>query len=262
VGVVAEGQMVSGGLGMEERGYQALNGHGDFFRGRMVGGANPFAGGAVDSPASGGGEEFRGIAAFRRVVANAVEEHVTDDGDDGAFHVRGKLAGGRTVGGGGLGEGLGEEVADAEDDAGEGAGAAAFEDDTALVEQGVEAAGDDAFEQGELVGVMGVEGGAVDAGRVGDLLDGELVEVAGAEEGGEGLVEEQAGATDAGVGRLGRRGGLGHCRFQRDRGVQCRIGRGEGISGDGGRVGHGIQSTANAGNSWSNVDKRQMLCLS
>lgn len=189
---------------MEEGGDEALDGTGDLFGGRVVGGADPLAGGSVDGPAGGGGEEFGGVAAFGRVVANAVEEHVADYRDDGAFHVRRKLAGGGTVGGDGLGEGLGEEVADAEDDAGEGAGAAAFEDDATLVEQGVEAAGDDAFEQGKLVGVVGVEGGAVDAGGVGDLLDGKLVEVAGTEEGGEGLVEEKAGATDAGVGGFRR----------------------------------------------------------
>jgi hypothetical protein len=65
--------------------------------------------------------------------------------------------------------------------------------------EGVEAAGDHALEEGEFVGVVGVEGGAVDAGSVGDLLDGELVEVAGTEKLGEGVLEELAGAADARV---------------------------------------------------------------
>jgi hypothetical protein len=98
-----------------------------------------------------------------------------------------------------LGEGLGEEVADAEDDAGEGGATGAVEYDAALVEEGVEAAGDHALEEGEFVGIVGVEGGAVHAGGLGDLLDGELFEVAGAEELGEGLLEELAGAADARV---------------------------------------------------------------
>jgi len=140
------------------------------------------------------------------MVAEAFEEHAADYRDDGCLHVRGKLDGGGTAGGGGLGEGLGEEVADAEDDAGEGTAAGAVENDAALGEEGVEAAGDHTLEEGEFVGVVGVEGGAVDAGSVGDLLDGELVKVAGAEEGGEGLLEELAGAADAGVGGFGRRG--------------------------------------------------------
>ena len=63
----------------------------------------------------------------------------------------------------------------------------------------MEAAGNHALEERELVGVVGVEGGAVDAGGVGDLLDGELVEVAGAEESGQGLLEVLAGAADARV---------------------------------------------------------------
>ena len=188
---------------MEDGGNQALDDYGDFFGGGMVGGSDPFAGGAVDGPCGGGGEELWG--GWRRhwavggMVAEAVEEHAADYGDDGRFHVRGELGGGRAVGGGGLGEGMGEEVADAEDYAGEGAGAGAVEDDAAFVEEGVEAAGDHAFEESELVGVVGVEGGAVDAGGVGDLLDGQLVEVAGAEKGGESLLEELAGAADARV---------------------------------------------------------------
>ena len=120
------------------------------------------------------------------------------------------------MGGGDLGEGLGEEVADAEDDAGEGSAAGAVEYDAALGEEGMEAAGDHALQEGELVGVVGVEGGAVDAGGVGDLLDGELVEVAGAEELGEGLLQELAGAADAGVlGFLGSSGRVGVERRKR-----------------------------------------------
>jgi hypothetical protein len=133
------------------------------------------------------------------MIANAVEEHAADYGDDGCLHVGGHLAGGGAAGGGVLGEGLGEEVADAENDAREGVAAGAVEYDVALGEEGVEAAGHHALEERELVGVVGVESGAVDAGGVGDLLDGELVEVSAPEEGGEGLLEELAGAADAGV---------------------------------------------------------------
>jgi hypothetical protein len=96
-------------------------------------------------------------------------------------------------------EGLGEEVADAEDDGLDGAGAGAVECDAAEAEEGHEAAGDDAFEEGELIRVVGVEGGAVDAGGVGDFLDGEGVEVARLEEATEGLLEKLAGAADAGI---------------------------------------------------------------
>jgi len=134
------------------------------------------------------------------MVADAFEQHAADDGDDGRFHVRGHRVGGSGAGGSGeLAEGLGEEVADAEDDALEGIGTGAVEDDSALVEEGVEAAGDHALEESEFVGVVGVEGGAVEAGGVGDLVDGEFVEVAGVEELGEGLLEELAGAANAGV---------------------------------------------------------------
>ena len=137
--------------------------------------------------------------------AEAVEEHAADYVDDGRLHVRREVGGRGTGDGGRLGEGLGEEIADAEDDAGEGVAAGAVEDDAAAVEKGVEATGDHAFKQGELVRVMGVEGGAIDSGSVGDLVDGELVELAGVEEGGEGLLEKLAGATDARV--LGFAGG-------------------------------------------------------
>jgi hypothetical protein len=213
----------------------------------MVGGADPFAGGAVDGPSGGGGEEFGGGCRRDRavggVVAEAVEEHAADYGDDGRFHVRGELGCGRAVGGGGLGEGLGEEVADAEDHAGEGGGAGAVEDDAALVEEGVEAAGNHAFEEGELVRVVGVEGGAVDARRVGDLLDGELVEVAGAEEGGEGLLEELAGAADARVGGFnGQRRG-----FDGRRGLGRGFRGGDGVDGNGGGGCHGVEGTRDWG---------------
>ena len=191
---------------MEEGGYEALDGGGDGFGGGVVGGLDPLAGGTVDGPGGGGGEKLRRVATGWGMVAHAVEEHAADYGDDGCLHVRRHLVAGGAVGGGVLGEGLREEVADAEDDAGEGSAAGAVEYDIALGEEGVEAAGDHALEEGELVGVVGVEGGAVDAGRVGDLLDGQFVEVAGAEEIGEGLLEELAGAADAGVGGFGRRG--------------------------------------------------------
>jgi hypothetical protein len=62
---------------------------------------------------------------------------------------------------------------------------------------------------------VGVEGGAVDGGGVGDVLDGDLLEVFGLQERGQRLLEELAGAADAGVesltgGRIrgGCRGGL------------------------------------------------------
>ncbi len=97
--------------------------------------------------------------------------------------MRRQLTGGAAGGVGELAEGLGEEVADAEDDAVEGAAAGAVEDNAALVEEGMETAADDALEERELVGVVGVEGGAVDAGCIGDLLDGDFVELAGVEEG-------------------------------------------------------------------------------
>jgi len=192
-----------GGLRVEDGGYEALDGCGDLFGGWVVGGLDPLAGGAVDGPSGGGGQEFGGGCrrgwAIGGVVADAVEEHAPDDGDDGGLHVRGELASGGAVGEGVLSEGLGEEVADAEDDAGDGVGAGAVEYNAAPGEEGVEAAGDHALEEGEFVGVVGVEGGAVDAGSVGDLLDGELVEVAGTEKLGEGLLEELAGAADARV---------------------------------------------------------------
>ena len=188
-----------GGLRVEDGGYEALDGDGDGFGGGVVGGLDPLAGGAVDGPGGGRGEELRGVATGGGMVADAVEEHAPDDGDDGGLHVRGELASGGAVGEGVLSEGLGEEVADAEDDAGDGVGAGAVEYDAAPGEEGVEAAGDHALEEGEFVGVVGVEGGAVDAGSVGDLLDGELVEVAGTEKLGEGLLEELAGAADARV---------------------------------------------------------------
>jgi hypothetical protein len=188
---------------VEDREYQALDGCGDFFGGGAVWGAAPLFCGAVDGPTGGrgeklGGRRWRGWGGGR-MVADAVEQHAADDGDDGGFHVRRHLAGGAAGGICELAEGLGEEVADAEDDAGEGVGAGSVEDDAALVEEGVEAAGYHAFEEREFVGVVGVEGGAVEAGGVGDLLDGELVEVAGVEEVGEGLLEELAGAADARV---------------------------------------------------------------
>jgi hypothetical protein len=192
-----------GGLRVEDGGHQALDRGGYIFGGGTIGGLDPFAGGAVDGPAGGRGQELGGGCrrswACGGMVADPVEEHAADYGDDGGLHVRGHLAGGGAVGGGVLGEGLGEEVADAEDDAGEGVGAGAVEDDAALGEEGVEAAGDHALEERELVGIVSVEGGTVDAGGVGDLLDGELVEVAGAEESGEGLLEELSGAADARV---------------------------------------------------------------
>jgi FMN-dependent NADH-azoreductase len=108
-----------------------------------------------------------------------------------------------------LGEGLGKEIADAEDDGLEGGGAGAVEYDAALGEEGVEAGGDDAFEEGELVGVVGIEGCAVDAGGVGDFLHRELVEVVRVEQVGEGLLEEVAGAADAGIEGWGT-GRVGH----------------------------------------------------
>ena len=157
-------------------------------------------------------------------------------------------------------EGLGEEVADAEDDAGEGAGAGAVEDDAALGEQGVEAAGDHAFEEGELVGVVGVEGGAVDAGGVGDLLDGELVEVAGAEEVARACwrswrVRRMRGSVDSEGG--GRGSGVDSKGTEAASGLDSAGGAME--LGDGGGDGHGNQSTKNSSDC---VDKRQMLYLS
>lgn len=193
---------------MEERGDEALDGGGDLFGGGVVGGLDPFAGGAVDGPGGCRGEEFRrGWGWDRRgggMVADAVEEHAADYGYDGSFHVRGDLVAGSAGGVGELGEGLGEEVADAEDDAGEGVGAGSIEDYASLVEESVEAAGHHAFEQGEFVRVVGVKGGAVDSGGFGDFLDGELPEVSGVEEGGEGLLQELAGAADSRVGGLVR----------------------------------------------------------
>jgi len=190
------------GLGwVEDGGYEALDGRGDLFGGGMVGGLDPLAGGAVDGPASGGGQEFGGSCrrswARGGTLAEAVEEHAADYGDDRCLHVWGHLVDCAAGGVGELAEGLGEEVADAEDDSGQGAGTGTVEDYAAFGEEGVEAASDHALEQGEFVGVVGVEGGAVDAGCVGDFLDGELIEVSGAEKLGEGLLEEVAGAADA-----------------------------------------------------------------
>lgn len=220
---------------MEDGDYELLEGGSDGFGGGMVGGAEPLAGGAVDGPAGGGGEEFGRVIAGGGMLADAIEEHVADDGDDSRLHVRGEVGGGGAVDVG-LGDGLGEEVADAEDDAGDGGGAAAFEDDAALVEEGVEAGGDHALEEGELVGVVGVEGGAVDAGGIGDLLDGELVELAGLEELGESLLEELAGAADARVGG-----------FAEGRGFRGGFRGGGGIDGDGGRKCHGVEGTRDSG---------------
>jgi hypothetical protein len=187
----------------EDGGYEALDGYGDLFGGEVVGGLDPLAGSAVDGPTGGRGQEFGGGCrrswARGGMVAQAVEEHAANDCDDGGLHVRGHLVGSGAGSVCELGQGLGEEVADAEDDASEGIGTGAIEDDSAPGEEGVEAAGDHALEEGELVGVVGVEGGTVDAGGVGDLLDGELVEVAGAEEGGQGLLQKLAGAADARV---------------------------------------------------------------
>jgi hypothetical protein len=220
------------GGGAEEGGDEAEDGRGDLVGREAVRGVDPFPGGAVDSPAGGGGDEFGGVAAGGGMSLEAVEEHGADDGDDGGLHVRGHVILGIVRGGGaGEREGLGEEVADAEDDALDGGGAGAVEDDAALVEQGVEAGGDHALEQGELVGVVGVKGGAVDAGVVGNLLDGEFFEFAGGKETGEGLLEELAGAANAGVDRVGigsvRHGvsGLEYGRLAKDCCIsdECRV---------------------------------------
>jgi len=50
----------SSGVEVEDGGYEALDGQGDFFGGSVVGGADPFAGGSVDGPGGGGGEQFGG----------------------------------------------------------------------------------------------------------------------------------------------------------------------------------------------------------
>ena len=138
------------------------------------------------------------------MLAEAIEEHGTDDGDDSGLDRRDHGMVGINAGGGGAlcvagGDGLGDEVTDAEDDAVEGGGAGTAEDDAASVEQGVKAGGDGALEESEFIGVVGVEGGAVETGGVGDVLDGELVEVASIEEVAKGLLEEFASAADAGV---------------------------------------------------------------
>ena len=217
----------------------------------MVGGLDPLFGGTVDGPTGRGGEEFGGVAAGGGMGAEAVEEHAADDGDDGRFHVRRELVGGAAGGVGELAEGLGEVVADAENDAGESVAAGAVEDDAAVVEQGVEAAGDHALEEGEFVGVVGVKGGAVEAGGIGDLLDGELVELAGSEELGEGLLEELAGAADARV--------LGFRRQGRGFGLRRGCGRRGGVAGGVWWEGHG-KSILKISDQV--LLKQRMLCLS
>ncbi len=112
----------------------------------------------------------------------------------------------------------------------------------------MEAAGNHALEERELVGVVGVEGGAVDAGGVGDLLDGELVEVAGAEESGQGLLEVLAGAADArvcGIPRAKARIPGAWLGVSSDStgvdGVRGGFGRGGGVCGDGRGECHGMR---------------------
>ncbi len=65
--------------------------------GGVVGGLDPFAGGAVDGPGGGGGEEFGGGCWCRwvggRIVADTIEQHGADYGYDGRLHVWGELAG-------------------------------------------------------------------------------------------------------------------------------------------------------------------------
>jgi len=78
---------------VEDGGYEALDGYGDLFGGRVVGGLDPLAGGSIDCPGGGGGEEFGGgcVRGWTGggMIAQALEEHAADDGDDGGFHVRG-----------------------------------------------------------------------------------------------------------------------------------------------------------------------------
>ena len=197
---------------MEDWAHEPLDGGGDDFGRGVVGGLDPLASSAVDGPGGGSGQEFWGGGGggliYSGMVAEAFEKHAADYRDNGFLHVRGKLDGGGAGGGGDLGQGLGEEVADSEDNACQGAAAGAVECDAALVEERMEAAGHHALEEGKLVGVVGVEGGAVDSGNVSDLLHGELVEVAGTEKGGEGLLEQLACAADARVGGFWRRRGV------------------------------------------------------
>ncbi len=162
------------------------------------------------------------------MTEEAFEEHLLDDVDDGGLEVGSEEALTLAVAARGMVPVLSEVVADAEDDAADGGDAGAVEVDAALVEELVEALGDEALEEGELVGVVGVEGGAVDGGGVGDVLHGDLLKLVCFEEFIEGLLEEFAGAADAGV--EGLTGGFA--------GYTCGVAGGGGSGGGGQRIDH------------------------
>ncbi len=125
----------------------------------------------------------------------AFEQHAAYDCDDGRLHVGLHLAGSfraEELGGG-------DEVADAEDDGLEGRGATGAEGDAAPGQQFVETTSDGTLEQGEFIGVVIVEGGAVNGGGLGDVLHRDGVELLYLHQLDEGLLEELAGAQDAGV---------------------------------------------------------------
>jgi len=162
-----------------------------------VGGVEPLLGRAVDGPTGGGGDHDGREAGGEVVFWHAFDQDPADGGGDGGLDEG--FEGALTLAYGTAGVGLGEVVADGEDDGAGRGGAGSVVADAALMEQDVKAACDHGVEKGEFVGVMVVEGGAIDGGQVRDVLYGDLVEALTLHEGLQGTLKKLPGAPDAGI---------------------------------------------------------------